>query len=583
MTKRTWTCSLLCVALLLVVVSCAQATPTPTVTPIATPTATLVPTATPTPYVNACAKSGLPFTPTPRPTRPTPTPTPTVTPGGPAESEAPPPIEVPSLANVPVPASAQYLIDALVSIDIHPPAYYTSSASHAYGLVVSADGLVLTVLDYSEPMERFEVQVPGMGRYDATIERVDPRTGATLLRIDGVGFPFASLEAGATVELGEPVVVLYRDTATGELVTKGGYGAPVINEGSKDTLLALLALGPIGRIGASIVNHDGEFLGMAGQWTWFGTGLAPSGPPPGPDRPIVKISSLLTLLEDEVSEDAISVPAAVAYHSHTWEENRGWHIDSPLTRELLAESARKAMQSLGGPAEVEKLGQKDYAVLGDASGLMLELVYAEPQQLRSISGEILGEARYVAFWWGLEKGEPDVVLCGLEPGYICGAFLAGDLSELAEARQSAPKSSRSMVTTDGHLLPGFPFRYPLTWDVEADKETYRPGEAVTFVVTIENHSDWPIETHYLPPGISIRPKDGSRYWVRASMAEVKSITVPAGETVALEFPWNADGSGNALPQGGYYGTVSWATLGGSRRELPAVEFTVLEGQECCGG
>jgi hypothetical protein len=472
---------------------------------------------------------------------------------------------------MPLPAVVEPYADSLVSVIVYPPAYYDENEYDVDGLIVGADGLVLTVLDYSEPMERIEVQVPGMGSYDATIERVDPSTNTTLLRIDASSLPFSSVEGDAAVALGEPVWLVHRDANTGKMVVREGYAAPATNEGSKDMLLALLSAGPLGHTGSAVVNRDGELLGMVGQWTWWGTGFRPHGPAPGPDRPVVKTSSLLSLLEDEMDEDSFFIPAAVAHHGSGWTGP----IDSPMTRELLAESARKAMQSLGGPAEVEKLGQQDRAVLRDASGTVLELVFAIPQELRLQSGESVGEARYVAFWWGRENGEPDVVLCGLEPGYICGAFLSGDLSELTEAAQAAPRSSRSMVTTDGHLLPGFPFNYPLEVHAATDKESYRSGEPVTFVVTVENHSAWPIETHYLPPGISIHTRNSSRYWVRASEVEVKSITVPAGETATLEFPWSMEDSVNALPSGGYYGTVTWATLGGSRRELPSVEFTVL--------
>jgi len=557
-TRRLWVCSMLLVVLSLVVAACVQATPTPT------------------PYVNACAKIGLPFTPTPRPTRPTPTPTPTVTPGGPGQVEMPPRIDFPSLANVSVPAGAQYLIDVLVSIDIHPPAYYTArSAAHAHGLIVSADGLVLTVLDYSKPMERIEVRVPGMGNYDATVERVDPRTGATLLKIDGVGFPFASLKAGATVELGEPVVVLYLDTAIGELVAREGYGAPAINEGSKDTLFALLSIGSMGHTGSVVVNRDGELLGMVGQWTWWGTGISsPSGPYPGPDGPVVKTVSLLSLLGDEVGEDTISIPAAVAYHSHTREENRGWHIDSPAVRELLAGPVERALQSLGGLADVEKLGQRDRAVLRYKVGTVLELVFAVPQELRLQSGELLGEARYVAFWWGRENGEPNVVLCGAEPGYICGAFLAGDIGELAEAVQAAPRSSRSMVTTDGHLLPGFPSNYPLEWDVEADKAAYRIGEAVNFVVTIRNHSDWPVTAYHLPPAVEVRTRDGyGAWWQQGPGAE--SLRIAPHETRTFELPWQqVDSEGYGVPPGDYDVSLYWRTARGSRHGAGG-RFTIL--------
>ena len=555
--------------------ACTQAMPTPTPTATATPTpiptATPTPSPTPTPYVNACAMSGPPPTPTLMRPRPTPTPTPTVTPGGPPiDLETPPRIEVPPLPGIPVPDKAESLVDALVSIVIHRPDYAGSYVPRADGLIVSADGLVLTVLDYSEPMDRLEIQVPGRGRFDATIERVDPRTGATLLRIDAAGLPFASLGDSATVGLGEPVVLLHRDEETGYLEVWEGYGAPATNEGSRDTLFALLPMGSIGRHGSVVLNRDGGLLGMAGQWTWWGTSYSSSGPAPGPARPAVKTDSLRQLLDEHVGEDMASIPAAVSYHAIP----ATWQIDSPVTRGLLAEPARNAMESLEGVAEGVNVGRKDDDVLRGKPGHILELVFVQPQELRSQFGELLGEARYVAFWWGRENGEPDVVLCGAEPGYICGAFLAGDLSELKAVLEAAPGSGRSMVASDAYSMPGYPYRYPLEWDVTSNEESYHPGEEVTFMVTIENHSDWPVTAHHLPPAIQVRSKGTLGLWWQQE-AGTESRVIPPHETTTVEISWQqVDREGSAMPPGDYGVEVNWRNARGSTLGAGG-DFTIL--------
>ena len=550
------------VATLLLGVACAQATPTPT--------PTMTPTPTETPYVNGCLLVGAPPTPTPRPTRPTPTPTPTYTPGGPGEVESPPDIEVPPIPDLPLPEAVISFVDAIVSIAAYPPAGYGTSVPRSDGLLVSADGLVLTVLNYTQAIERIEVEVPGHGIHDATIERVDPSTGATLLTIDASGLPFSSLEGDAEVALGEPVWLLYHDLSTGKTAVQEGYAAPAINEGARDTMFALLHAGFDGYYGTLVVNRDGVLMGMVASWSWWGTWIAPSGPPPGPDRPVIRSSHLRTFLGQQ-PEDTSYMPVAVAYHGLGWISYK----DSPLGRTILAGPLKDALRSLGEPASVEGLGQINRAVLGNKPGTVLELLFPQPQKLRTATGELVGEARYVAFWWDRGNGEPDVILCGAEPGYICGAFLARDLSELKAAVQAAPASSRSIVLSDMHVLPGYPYRYPLGVTATTDKESYHQGEVIAFTVTIQNNSAWPISADHLPPGIVIQTKDASRYWLQGSRAEITNLTIPAHETVTLEFPWKPE-EGSALPPGEYYATLTWITACGGYQRLMTHGFTILE-------
>jgi uncharacterized repeat protein (TIGR01451 family) len=489
---------------------------------------------------------------------------------------SPPQIEIPPIPDLPVPEAASAFVDAVVSITVYPPAYYDDREYHTDGLLEGADGLVLTVLNYTAPMERIEVEVPGIGTCDAAIERVDPSTGATLLRIAACGVPVSSVEGDAEVGLGEPVWLLDRDADTGKMVVREGYAAPATNEGARDTMFGLLPGGFTGYYGTLVVRRDGVLLGMVGTGSWYGTGFLPRGPSPGPARPVVKTTRLRQLVVGPSHGELAYVPAAVAYHTQTTSEIRGWLGDSPALRESLAGPVEKVLQSLGGVTQVESLGQTDNAVLRDRMGSVLELVFAQPQELRTATGELVGKARYVAFWWDRENGEPDVVLCGAEPGYICGAFLVGDLSDLKAAVEAAPESGRSGVMTDAYSLPGFP-SYPLEMHVTTSSESYRPGETVTFTVTIENHSAWPIVGDHLPPGIVIQTRDRSRYWLQASRSEITNLTIPAQETVTLEFSWQPEGgSVSGLPSGEYAATLTWIPVGNYRQELRTDMFTILE-------
>ncbi|MDP2949240.1 MAG: serine protease [Chloroflexota bacterium] len=502
--------------------------------------------------------------PTPTPPLPTPTPTPPPPSDRLAETDYPPPMVIPPLPAPQVPSQAQPLADVLVSVAVHRPmnyerpANYGIYASRSDGLVVSPDGLVLTVLDYSEPIGRIEVQTPGRGSFDGTIERADPITGATLLKTGASGLPFATLKAGATESNGEPVVLLGRDPNTINLV-HAGYAGLARSYTSPDTpFFTLLPIGHMGVEGSVVVNRDGEFLGMSGLWPWYGTGPAPTGgPPPGPARPAVKASALLALLQGRLAQGADSIPAAVSYHGN---DGRGWSAsaDWPAPGESLEGPAGDAMRSVGGLADVGSLDGWAYNVLGYKPGTALEFAYAQPQELRSADGKLLGEARYVAFWWSREGGQPDVVLCGTEPGRFGGAFVAGDLEPLRVAVKSAMNATSSAPSVPA--LPGYySFDYPVKMTVASEKETYHSGEVVRFVVAVENLIDWPMPLYNLPPAIEVRNQArGGPWW--QSQAGSQSQTIAPHDALTMDVVWpQLDSKGNVAPPGDYCVTTYWRT------------------------
>jgi hypothetical protein len=113
--------------------------------------------------------------------------------------------------------------------------------------------------------------------------------------------------------------------------------------------------------------------------------------------------------------------------------------------------------------------------------------------------------------------------------------------------------------------------------VTTTRDSYHADETVTFVVTIQNYSAWPIGADYLPPGIVIQTRDRSRFWLQASKAEVNSLIIPALETVTLEFPWQpGGGSAYTLPPGEYTATLTWIPINGYRQELRTNQFIVME-------
>ena len=138
----------------------------------------------------------------------------------------PPTVDVVAYPDLPppaLPASVEAWQNAVAAVSVE---LASGRARNQQGLVVS-DGAVLTVLDLTEEIASLSVKVSGRDTYPAELERLDPRTGASLLSVDAEGLAVAPGE-GATIAPGEPVLLLSRDQ-DGELVVEETYASPSLN------------------------------------------------------------------------------------------------------------------------------------------------------------------------------------------------------------------------------------------------------------------------------------------------------------------------------------------------------------------
>ncbi len=501
---------------------------------------------------NACAPgAALPTTPAPA-VPPAATPVSFV--GSVDQSELPPPAPTGALASLPLPGPAQPLAGALVSIGITPPYGYGSREARADGLLVSADGLVLSVLDYSQPMGSIAVELPNKGALPADISRVDPLTGATLLKVDASGLPFATLSAGPSAAYGQPALLLTRDASDGNVLVRQGFAGA---DDPDAALFSLLPVGNQGSTGSPLLNAEGAFLGMAGAWPWWGTAFqAHSAPPPGPARPAVRAGVLLALLSGAGDGASPPLPAGLSYHGQAVAGS----VDSPVLREGVRQPAADALRSLGAQTSVAGLDGTAGDALGMKPGTALELVYAQPQDLRSAEGALLGQARYVAFWWGRAGGAPDVVLCGSEPGRFGAAFLAGGLAPLRAAIDSALVSPAAYSSPP--RLPGYPGDYPIRVTVQPDKPSYVAGETVRLTVTVTNQSEWSAWAFDFPPAIEVRALESGPRWQKPAGDGARLLS--PHETVSVETDWPQVGlNGAPVPPGVYDLAVYWRDARGN--------------------
>ena len=449
-------------------------------------------------FVNACTYRAPAPTPTPDLTTPTATPFSNTTPiPYPTESPSAEVVAYPDLPPPALPASVEAWRDAVVRVSVERASGRTRDQQ---GLVV-ADGAVLTVLDHRWEIVSLSVEVSGRGEFTAELERFDPRTGAALLTIEAEDLTVAAGERGR-VAPGEPVLLLVRDEDGGELVVKETYASPSRN--APDHLFALHSdYTPSFRWGTIVVAADGTPIGLARYAKRFYGQSAVWGGLTLRYLPAVLLDSAIHLLEPP-STDLDSTPAAVAYYRPDLTRP----VDGPVTREMLAKPVQKALKNLGEPVQLESLSKRPGSPRPPELGTILELLYATPQELRGVNGELLGSARYIALWWDREGGAPDLVLCGTDDGNDLGAAFATDGLDSFEAlMEGAPSISlHSMVAAERLRPPGYSrddYQYPYEWELKTDKPAYSQDELVTLTFTVTNISDWPVTLNFVPPTVAI--------------------------------------------------------------------------------
>ena len=311
-----------------------------------------------------------------------------------------------------------------------------------------------------------------------------------------------------------------------------------------------------------MVVADGTPVGLVGYGRRFYGQQRIMGRIGGTDLPALLLDSALRLLEGVLSHADIT-PAAVAYYGPA---STG-HVDGPVTRELLAEPVQEALRDLGEPVPLENLNRRPNSLEPPELGTILELLYATPQELRGADGELLGNARYIALWWDREGGVPDLVLCGTDDGnHLGAAFATNDLRSFEALLEGVPSSSpHSMVAAAPLLAPEYgysvdDYQYPYEWELKTNKSVYVEDELVVLTFTVTNTSNWPVTLDYVPPRVTIRSDQDSRYVAVLPYGYGHRVLQPR-ETASFTMTWDQVhfGGGRATP-GRYFAKVHLANL-----------------------
>jgi hypothetical protein len=376
-----------------------------------------------------------PPTPHPYASPPTPAPLPTARRG-----ETPYPIPVPftpgpapTARPSPTPSSHSDAIDQAI-VQVWHYAADSNCQLLASGLIVRADGAVLTVLNYEDPIDPLVIFAPDRGSWPATIVAVDPRTSATLLKIDGHDLPMALLGDSDQLTQAQSVTVrgweylddqaspYRRQDSTIDLSNPFSQEHLTFNLEWRDDPAAIQWR--VGQ-GGAVVDEQGRAVGLTATYYVHGPRIM------GLNASAIALNTALDLLAPDVAQ------REWATWPVTWQANSGAGHSMMACGtycDMNAQVARAAQQAfgyLGATIPIAAPITNTWELA--AGGQTLNLLYPRPIELHGSDKTV--SARLVVIRWN-EDGTLPRVYWGTQPTQLDGAFsLNGDLTSLQKLVQ----------------------------------------------------------------------------------------------------------------------------------------------------
>jgi len=142
------------------------------------------------------------------------------------------------------------------------------AASSGSGVILSADGYIVTNNHVIEDGSRFEVTLNDRREYDATLIASDPSTDLALLKIDEEGLPYLIFGNSDSVQVGEWVMAVgnpfnLTSTVTAGIVSAKGRSIDILEgEYTIESFIQTDAAVNPGNSGGALVNTNGELVGI---------------------------------------------------------------------------------------------------------------------------------------------------------------------------------------------------------------------------------------------------------------------------------------------------------------------------------
>ncbi|MEO8130092.1 MAG: trypsin-like peptidase domain-containing protein, partial [Bryobacteraceae bacterium] len=133
------------------------------------------------------------------------------------------------------------------------------------GVIVSADGYVLTNNHVIEGATTLKVSLSDRREMNAKVIGSDPQTDIALLKLDGKDFPYLPMADSSTAQIGDVVLAIGNPFGVGQTVTMGIIGAKGRGglgiEDYEDFIQTDAAINP-GNSGGALVNANGQLIAI---------------------------------------------------------------------------------------------------------------------------------------------------------------------------------------------------------------------------------------------------------------------------------------------------------------------------------
>ncbi|MFA5309482.1 MAG: hypothetical protein WC370_08385 [Dehalococcoidales bacterium] len=305
----------------------------------------------------------------------------------------------------------------------------------AYGLAVGDGSQILTVINYEGDIpDDLLVGLPGKTRYHASVQAIDPRNSATLLKLEDAGLPAIVIGAPDAFKSGSEVVIYgwpgpdYNKLEKRKAFFRG-YG--FIADQEEGTYVAYP--------GAAVTDKDGKVIGVIG--TFYDAFTIRLGYP-GMTPPVIDIHDALELL----SPDATGQPWAKGpvYSLITTRESVTGRAPSapPPENFIKITMALQSLFSKMGETLPDSELPTDYRSMSwgapdTLDGTLFTVTYPRPVELLNTSGRVVTEARWVSIQWGRGEDKENRAFYGhfnRGSAVVDGGFLlSSDTAELENA------------------------------------------------------------------------------------------------------------------------------------------------------
>ena len=315
----------------------------------------------------------------------------------------------------------------------------------ALGVPVGDGTTILTIIDYEDYTPAnvdLEVTTQNNETFLASIQAIDARTGATILKLDSGSLQPVPTRDPSTLKTNEPLIVWVQNNSN-----------PVpeptnVIEGPNTSNSVPLYFGvylPDGVYsggvtqGAVVTDQNGKVLGLEGVYNYrLVIILGPIGRIP----PIISIDSAAELLspfanlQPWVNGPYLFTSNVVGNYIGNYDENGS---DYPA----LANAITQVLNELGGSLSTSDLPRNflsytwSNAIPQSSDGHLLTTVFPRLVNLYNSAGTVLAQAKWVGIQWNRSNGKPSRVVYGSTAYTIDGSFeIIGDTSILGSVLQT---------------------------------------------------------------------------------------------------------------------------------------------------